>query len=365
MATSSRSAERFKYGICLNDECPLCKEKKVQQIPMRKDLVCSECGKPLRECPPPRKKGVDSKLIGIIAAILIVLAGAGFGIYSSMGGTKVDKIILDKESVSLIVDKKDVIKPTVLDKDGKEIKDAKITYKWTVKNEEVASVTQSGEVTALKEGNTPIIVMIEGDEEHTATCQVMIKPKKIPGGDLVLVNNLSVPNSNLSLKEGEETNFNVIIEPDNYNEGIAFESSNPDIAAVEDNVIKAKKKGSAQITIKAETSGKSLTINVNVTNEKKLGKNVGGTDQSPKGRYHGTLSLGYGNYSGDILNGKPDGAGVLTYTSKGQHKAGRNFKTGEDVYAESGERVDGTWNNGYLSSGTLFKRDGNAIKIKN
>ena len=118
MATSSRSAERFKYGICLNDECPLCKEKKVQQIPMRKDLVCSECGKPLRECPPPRKKGVDSKLIGIIAAILIVLAGAGFGIYSSMGGTKVDKIILDKESVSLIVDKKDVIKPTVLDKDG-------------------------------------------------------------------------------------------------------------------------------------------------------------------------------------------------------------------------------------------------------
>ena len=81
MATSSRSAERFKYGICLNDECPLCKEKKVQQIPMRKDLVCSECGKPLRECPPPRKKGVDSKLIGIIAAILIVLAGAVFGIY--------------------------------------------------------------------------------------------------------------------------------------------------------------------------------------------------------------------------------------------------------------------------------------------
>ena len=39
MATSSRSAERFKYCICLNDECTLCKEKKVQQIPMRKDLL--------------------------------------------------------------------------------------------------------------------------------------------------------------------------------------------------------------------------------------------------------------------------------------------------------------------------------------
>ncbi len=358
MATSSRSAERFKYGICLNDECPLCKEKKVQQIPMRKDLVCSECGKPLRECPPPRKKGVDSKLIGIIAAILIVLAGAGLGIYSSMGGTKVDKIILDKESVSLIVDKKDVIKPTVLDKDGKEIKDAKITYKWTVKNEEVASVTQSGEVTALKEGNTSIIVMIEGDEEHTATCQVVIKPKKIPGGDLVLVNNLSVPNSNLSLKEGEETKLNVVIEPDNYTEGITYESSNPEIAVIEDSFIKAKKEGSVQIFIKTAKSGKSLTININVTKEKGRDKNP------PEGRYRGTLSLGYGSYSGDILNGKPDGAGVLTYTSKGQHKAGRNYNSGEDVYAESGESVDGIWTNGYLSSGTLSKKDGNKIKIK-
>lgn len=358
-------------GICKNfGECDLADNKEVQEVD-KTNFVCEECGKPLH---PVDGDGGGSgntpgggrkmKLIAIIAAAILCVGAVVFCV-SFVGGTKIDKIILDKESVSLIVDKKDVIKPTVLDKDGKEIKDAKITYKWTVKDEEVASVTQSGEVTALKEGNTSITVMIEGDEEHTATCQVVIKPKKIPGGDLVLVNNLSVPNSNVSLKVGEETKLNLTIEPDNYNEGIAFESSNQDIAAVEDNVIKAKKKGSAQITIKAETSGKSLTINVNVTNEKKPGKNGGGggTDQSPKGRYHGTLNLGYGSYSGDIFNGKPDGAGVLTY--KGHQKAGRNFKTGEDVYAESGERVDGTWNNGYLSSGTLFKRDGNAIKIKN
>ena len=356
-------------GICKNfGECDLADNKEVQEVD-KTNFVCEECGKPLH---PVDGDGGGSgntpgggrkmKLIAIIAAAILCVGAVVFCV-SFVGGTKIDKIILDKESVSLIVDKKDVIKPTVLDKDGKEIKDAKITYKWTVKDEEVASVTQSGEVTALKEGNTSITVMIEGDEEHTATCQVVIKPKKIPGGDLVLVNNLSVPNSNLSLKEGEETNFNVIIEPDNYNEGIAFESSNPDIAAVEDNVIKAKKKGSAQITIKAETSGKSLTINVNVTNEKDPGKDGDSDGPGPqKGRYRGTLSLGYGSYSGDILNGKPDGAGVLTY--RAPRKAGRNVKTGEDVNAESGERVDGTWTNGYLSSGTLFKKDGNAIKIK-
>ena len=87
MSTSSRSAERFKYGICLNDECSLCKEKKVQQIPMRKDLLCAECGKPLRECPPP-KKGTDFKKIGIIAAAIAVLGAGGFGISQFVGGSE-------------------------------------------------------------------------------------------------------------------------------------------------------------------------------------------------------------------------------------------------------------------------------------
>ena len=75
MAISHRSAERFKYGICLNDECSLCKSKTVQQIPMRKDLVCSECGKPLRESLPPKSKGLNKPiLIGIIAVAVLLIA---------------------------------------------------------------------------------------------------------------------------------------------------------------------------------------------------------------------------------------------------------------------------------------------------
>ena len=73
MAKSHRSAERFKYGICLNDECSLCKSKTIQQIPMRKDLVCSECGKPLRESLPHKPKGLSKPLlIGIIAAVILI-----------------------------------------------------------------------------------------------------------------------------------------------------------------------------------------------------------------------------------------------------------------------------------------------------
>ena len=76
----------------------------------------------------------------------------------------------------------------------------------------------------------------------------------------------------------------------------------------------------------------------------------------------GTVNLGYATYSGELRNGKPDGAGVMTF--KSSHKAGRNFKTGEDVFGEPGETVDGVFSNGFLQVGTISKKDGNVIKIK-
>ena len=73
---SKRSTnERLKYGICLNDECSMCKSKEIQSVPMRKDLLCSECGKELRECPPPKKKG-KSPII-LVASVVVVAVVAG------------------------------------------------------------------------------------------------------------------------------------------------------------------------------------------------------------------------------------------------------------------------------------------------
>jgi len=86
MATNNDRV-RYRYGICLNDNCEKCKSKEIQEIPARKDFVCQnpECGKPLRECPPP-KKGGNMKLIGIIAGVVVVLAIIG-GVIALGGGS--------------------------------------------------------------------------------------------------------------------------------------------------------------------------------------------------------------------------------------------------------------------------------------
>ena len=85
MAARNTDRVRYRYGICLNDNCEKCKSKEVQEVPARKDFVCQnpECGKPLRECPPP-KQGGNGKLIGIIAGVVVLLALIG-GIFAFSG----------------------------------------------------------------------------------------------------------------------------------------------------------------------------------------------------------------------------------------------------------------------------------------
>lgn len=69
---------RFRYGMCLNDNCSKCKSKEVQQISVRKEFVCEECGKPLRECPPPKESKKGRMIAIAVAAIVVIAAGVIF-----------------------------------------------------------------------------------------------------------------------------------------------------------------------------------------------------------------------------------------------------------------------------------------------
>lgn len=87
--TRNNDRVRYRYGICLNDSCQKCKTKEVQQIAARKELVCEECGKPLRECPPPVQKN-NMKLYGGIAAAVLILGGGAAALFSG-GGDEAEK----------------------------------------------------------------------------------------------------------------------------------------------------------------------------------------------------------------------------------------------------------------------------------
>ena len=104
MATNRNSEHlRYRYGICLNDNCQKCKNKEVQQVSVRKDFVCEECGKPLRECPPP-KSGPNKMVIAAIAAVIVIAVGVGCFLGFSGGdtpeSTPVDSLNVQSDSLS-------------------------------------------------------------------------------------------------------------------------------------------------------------------------------------------------------------------------------------------------------------------------
>lgn len=333
MASSSRSAERFKYGICLNDECSLCKEKKVQQIPMRKDLVCSECGKPLRECPPPKKKGIDPKLIGIIAAVVII--GSGIAAFFGLkGGSKLPtEIKLEKNELLMTVGETYVIVPSA------EPEGVKATFVFNSNSKNV-EMTSGGEVTAKKKGEATVFVKCEENPEISAICKIIIQEKDItnPPKDTTMIEKISIDGKDFILKKGDKKQLKYIAVPEPNDENPLWESSDKAVATVSaDGIVTAIKKGSAKITVKANnTTSIPLTVTVSES-------------------YVNPPSLSYGRYSGDRNSqGLPHGFGDIVFTK-------RKLVTG-GTYAEPGYKIrNGRFVNGKLQSGTLYDIDGNKV----
>lgn len=102
MPANRKEHLRFRYGICLNDSCSKCKSKEVQQIAARKDFVCEECQKTLRECPPP-KSSWDKYGKMIIGGSVAVIVGAAiwyFGLKSNDSEPQINNPIVESVTES-------------------------------------------------------------------------------------------------------------------------------------------------------------------------------------------------------------------------------------------------------------------------
>ena len=160
----------------------------------------------------------------------------------------VASITLNKTSLNLIKGQTETLTATVDPVDATDK-----TISWSSSEATIASVTQSGVVTALK-GGTVIITATAG--EKTATCSVIIT---------VPVQSVSLDKSSITLEEGETTTLVATISPNDADDKIInWTSSNTAIATVSD-VGLVKAIGEGETTITASVGGKSASCKVTVS----------------------------------------------------------------------------------------------------
>ena len=350
-----KGGPHYVWGICTNldkdgngNPCPNCKSKEKLKLSIRDEFVCPECGEPLTKVKGP--VGPNWKLIGIIAAAIVVLIGVGYGIFSIYGGSNIDNIKLDKKDIALTVGQKDFIKATVVDKDGNVI-NTKVVYKWLVDDEKVATVTQDGEVTAQNEGKTTVTARIDGDDLHVAICQVEVKGET--PSDETFIEDISIKDAaDFSLKKGDTKQLQCEATPESNSETPEWVSSDPNVATVDaTGLVTAVKKGKAQISVSAQKV-KSASITVTVTEDSGKGGGTGGGTSTGGGL---SVLNGAATYTGGMSGGKPHGNGIVRF-----HKSSN--LDGKHIPANS--RIEGVFREGWLNLGTLFTPDGDAIVMK-
>ena len=165
----------------------------------------------------------------------------------------VTSVTLDKTSLELVEGDEVTLTATVKPEDATDK-----TVTWTTSNEAVATIA-NGKVVAVKEGEATITAKA-GDQ--SATCKVTIAKKVIP------VSGISLDNTSLALKEGQEIQLTAIVTPEDATDKTVTWSCNKTGIATVDNTgkVKAVSEGIATITAKAgdQSATCSVTVSKNV-----------------------------------------------------------------------------------------------------
>ena len=368
MATRNKERVRYRYGICLNDNCEKCKSKEVQQVPARKEFVCQnpECGKPLRECPPP-KKGANMKLIAMIAGAVAILAIIGILIFSG-GKPNVEKLELDKSKVTLRIGQSEQLKVTITPQDEQ------VQLLWESSDASVATIN-NGTILANKAGKATIKVFVKDQEEVCAECECTVIEHDVN------IETLDIMEDPLILRPGGHQQLTVNFTPENQNENIIWTSSDDAIARVSPKgKVEAIKVGQCVIIAKSDRTGIADTATVSVegvaekpekpapeekpaaakTTSQPVNKPAAVTKSTtspvsqPKPAASGSKNLGYATFRGSWPN---DVSGRMIF--KSSHVI--DSKDPKKRVAEAGDYVIGEWSDGHLVQGIWYGAD-NQVK---
>lgn len=115
------------------------------------------------------------------------------------------------------------------------------TVMWSSTDETIASVTEEGIVTAIKEGTATIMAMAG---EKSASCEVLVHKS------LIAVESIELDITTVELNPGETITLTVTLVPENASrETLLWYSSDESVATVVDGVVTAHKGGLAHIIV--------------------------------------------------------------------------------------------------------------------
>ena len=143
----------------------------------------------------------------LIALFTILLSVSLIATYSCKKekdkSVAVTEVRLNKASVTLVEGDTEELMATVMPENATDK-----GIEWKSSDESVATVSQTGLVTALKEGSSAITV-ITNDGGFKATCDVTVNKK------VIAVTSVVLGNTELTLVEGEEEKLAVAVTPEN------------------------------------------------------------------------------------------------------------------------------------------------------
>ena len=161
-------------------------------------------------------------------------------------------LVLNKTNIVLNIGSNQIITPTVSPSNlSKDIK-------WTSSNTNIATVDQSGKVTAVAEGNVVINASVA---DVKANCVVTVTKTITP------VKSVSVSSNSIALNVGTSKVITATVSPSNANnKDVKWTSSNTSVATVDQSgKITAVGVGTATVTVTSVDGNKTAKVTVTVT----------------------------------------------------------------------------------------------------
>ena len=157
----------------------------------------------------------------------------------------VESVTLDKSEIELTEGSETELEATVKPDNATNKK-----LLWTSSDEDIATV-DNGKVTAVSPGTATITVTSE-DGGKSGECRVTVTRKIYP------VESVTLDKDAIELTEGDETELEATVNPDNAtNKNVTWSSSDDTIASVAEGEVIALKPGTAIITVTTEDGGES------------------------------------------------------------------------------------------------------------